>query len=378
MLFRSLDDFKSYTATYTAIAKKHNVSVSTVVNVFDNHVQIQRHKLKEIICIDEFYFNRHSHHKYALMIMGFKNKLIVDIIESRRQQILSDYLFKIPLDERMVVKYVCIDMYRVYRDLIKVYFPKAKICVDSFHVIKRITDGLNTLRKRICRRYKNDPDSREYKLLKYRYKTLLKNSGKINNTHYFFDRILGYTCTEAGLLEAILSIDPQLRLAYQLKELYQQFNSIREEDYIQEEWNTKLNAIINAFYISNIKEMKEIARTLSNWSEEILNSFTWCDGRRISNGCIEGKNSYLKKMISNANGFTNFQRARNRMMYSQNLHEKYSISVKNIKSKKTDIHMNISHIQTIIILKILLASIVCRAQRAISDVLIHRFKQHCH
>ena len=71
-LISILDDFKSYTATYTAIAKKHNVSVSTVVNVFDNHVQIQRHKLQEIICIDEFYFNRHSHHKYALMIMGFK------------------------------------------------------------------------------------------------------------------------------------------------------------------------------------------------------------------------------------------------------------------------------------------------------------------
>jgi hypothetical protein len=58
-----------------------------------------------------------------------------------------------------------------------------------------------------------------------------------------------------------------------------------------------------------------------------MNSFIWFDGRRISNGCIEGKNSYIKKILANANGMKNFKRARNRIMYSQNLYEKYCITV---------------------------------------------------
>ena len=45
----------------------------TLVRIFDNHVQLKRHHLQEIICIDDFYFDRRSKYKYAFMIMGFKN-----------------------------------------------------------------------------------------------------------------------------------------------------------------------------------------------------------------------------------------------------------------------------------------------------------------
>lgn len=55
--------------------------------------------------------------------------------------------------------------------------------------------------------------------------------------------------------------------------------------------------------------MTECAKTLTNWKQEILNSFHWYDGRRLSNGPIEGKNNYIKKIISNANGLSNFKRA---------------------------------------------------------------------
>ena len=51
-------------------------------------------------------------------------------------------------------------------------------------------------------------------------------------------------------------------------------------------------------------------------------------GKRVSNGPIEGKNSYIKKILSNANGFMNFERARNKIMYSQNHKQGYSIGEK--------------------------------------------------
>ena len=72
--------------------------------------------------------------------------------------------------------------------------------------------------------------------------------------------------------------------------------------------------------------MIECAKTLTNWKQEILNSFHWYDGRRLSNEPIEGKNNYIKKIISNANGLSNFKRARNKFIYSQNQYEKYLIN----------------------------------------------------
>ena len=54
-----------------------------------------------------------------------------------------------------------------------------------------------------------------------------------------------------------------------------------------------------------------------------------------SNGPVEGKNNYIKKILSNANGMTNFQRARNRILYSQNKYETYSMNEHRNKIKRT-------------------------------------------
>ena len=215
------------------------------------------------------------------MIMGFKNKLILDIVESRREEKLNDYFFSIPKNERDRVKYISMDMYNHYRTLMSIYFPEATICIDSFHVLKKITDSLNSVRKRILRRYKDDKDSQEYKLLKYRYKLLLKSGDNINNEKYFFDRTLGYTTSESGVLECILSIGRDLRMAYNLKEDYRVFNDVKENEYNEEEYYKVFNSMIDAMNTSNIKEMVDAANTLKNWKQEIMNSFRWFDGRRI-------------------------------------------------------------------------------------------------
>jgi len=58
------------------------------------------------------------------------------------------------------------------------------------------------------------------------------------------------------------------------------------------------------------------------------------NGRRLSNGPIEGKNNYIKKILSNANGMVNFERARNRIIYSQNKYETFSGTVHEKTIKK--------------------------------------------
>ena len=321
-----LEDLKPFNETFSSVARRYNLSVTKVINFFDTHVQIPRKKFTHYLCMDEFYFNRHSKYKYAFMIMDFEKKVILDIVESRHFDKLSNYFFNIPLSERSKVQYICIDMYPAYLSLASIYFKNATICIDPFHAVKRVNDALNQVRKRILRSYP-DKDCMEYKLLKYRYKVLLKNKSEIDMYTFQMDRILQYHATENMVLELLLKIHPNIKKAHKLKESFIKFNSIGAMDYNQEIQDKKFTKLINDMRDSNIDEFIECAKTLKNWNTQILNSFIWINDRRISNGPIEGKNNYLKKMMNNANGFTNFERARNRFIYSQNLFEKYSLSM---------------------------------------------------
>ena len=86
--------------------------------------------------------------------------------------------------------------------------------------------------------------------------------------------------------------------------------------------------------------MEEVAKTLENWKQEILNSFVLIGNKRISNGPIEGKNYYIKKILYNGNGMMNFEHSRNRIFYSQNRYETYDLDIEytdSIKTKKSDI-----------------------------------------
>ena len=56
----------------------------------------------------------------------------------------------------------------------------------------------------------------------------------------------------------------------------------------------------------------------TEWKTEILNSFFRLNGYRISNGNLERKNSDIKTIIKVSNGYTNFERLRNRIMFSIN------------------------------------------------------------
>lgn len=319
-----LKDLKPYNVTYSFVARKYDISVETVINTFDKHVQIERKILPEIMCFDEFYFNRTSKYKYAFLIMNFKNKLIIDVVESRRNEKLVEYFHSIPISERNNVKYIIIDMYRNYADLIRIFFKQAIICIDSFHVMKNINSAMDTIRKQVMRKYKDDKKSLNYKLLKYRYELLFKHHDYLEFEELKYDKITGYHISENGLVERILKIDSRLKKAYELKEMYADFNEITEVKFERSKQEEKLEKIIYAYITSGLEPFEDMGATLKKWKEEILNSFKWVDGRRLSNGPIEGKNNYIKKILSNANGMVNFKRARNRIMYSQNQYEGYS------------------------------------------------------
>ena len=140
---------------------------------------------------------------------------------------------------------------------------------------------------------------------------------------YRFDSILGCHCVNKTVLDEILSISDDIKAFYDVKEAFMALDDIDEKSAAEHDLEKELDEIIKRFHQLDTKEGVSISKTLKSWKREYLNSFTWVNGRRISNGPLEGKNNYIKKILSNANGYRNFNKARNKIMFSQNLHNEY-------------------------------------------------------
>lgn len=303
---------KEHSATFSMAARQFHTSPTKVVSIFDTYGQMKKLPFTKIICLDEFYWNRKSNTKYACAILDFFTGDIIDIIDGRKLKNWDSYIQLIDKNELKKVEFISIDLFETYRQLQKIYFPHALLCCDSFHIIKNINILLKNERIKIMKKY--DTDSVEYYLLKNFNFLLMMDSSKIKYTKGKYNKKLKRYINYHQLLELILDISPILKEAYELKELYLIFNSLSTLD----DARANLAGIIKEYSSSNIESFRKFSNTLISWFDEIVNSFNMYDGKRISNGKIEGTNSRIKTILKNANGYKNFSRMRNRIMYSLN------------------------------------------------------------
>lgn len=131
--------------------------------------------------------------------------------------------------------------------------------------------------------------------------------------------------SKRDLLERILNISENLTMAYQLKEMYLDFN----EKATPQNCEAWFNRLYDSFLESGIAEYTEFIITLSNWKKEILNSFHRpCEQRKQSNALSENINNRLRKSLCVSNGLYNFIRFRKRSIYALNHKIQYSITSK--------------------------------------------------
>ena len=313
-----LNDLKDHTVTFKNISKKYNISLNSVINIFDSYVDAKRRTLPESICIDEFYTSKKRQYKYACVFLDFLSKKIIDVYPSRRKDRLTAQLSFIPKNERLNVKYVVIDMWDTYRDLASIYFPNCKVAVDSFHVIRHLNEAMDSIRIKVMRKYDKrtnkivQNDIYYYMLKKYHF-FFTMNYEKIFNGQTYIKK-LKTKWTKHEIRNYLFSIDEDLKNAYFLKERYREFNLTANYETCDKE----LDELIDEFLNSKHDEFRTFGKLLFHWKKEIKNSFIRHHGFRLSNGPIEGANSRIKTILKSANGYTNFNRLRNRIMYSLN------------------------------------------------------------
>lgn len=272
-----------------SVAEDSNVSNTTVSKRFDL-INYSLKKLPSVLSIDEFRGNAGGE-KYQCFLVDAENHKALDILPSRSLDTLCEYFKNVK--NRDNVRIFVMDMWQPYYDIAKTYFKNALIVIDKYHYVRQNIWAFEAIRKR----EQNRLGKHTTKLFKGCRKLLLSNPNKLSDV-------------EKMQLNAILSYSEELRQGYYLKQLFYEFSNSKT----YKEAKPLLSKFILLAQNSHIPEYIKLAKTLINWSEEILNSF------RVpyTNGVIEGMNNKIKVIKRNAYGVRNFNRFRNRILHCFN------------------------------------------------------------
>lgn len=351
-ILNCLKDLKDFNETFTSVARRHHISPTSVCSIFDNHVDISRKKLPKVINFDEVYAFRSPKSKYVCVLLDFVRQTPIDILPDRKWEFLSNYFQKIPLEERENVQLVCFDMYDTYRSISKKYFPSCRCSIDKFHVYQEFHRKMNSIRIRVMKGC-TEKDVNYYLLKKFNWLLFKDEESLDSEGNRLFDpcaerkwnRRLNKYCNYYELRELLLAIDNEMTQAYALKLEFKRF--YKENNF--QSAPKALNPLILSFLQSPIMEMNQFGRTLMKWKEEIINSFIIVkheyriqkdDGtvavldKKINNSILENRNKVIKCIKNNANGYTNWQRFRNRLMYVLNPNETFHLEPIERKEKK--------------------------------------------
>jgi transposase len=272
------------------LSRREHVGQATVGRIY---AQFTERKAKErlslecpqILGIDEHTLHRGQ--RFATTFCDLKRHRIFDISPGRSEPELAGYLAT--LRGRDQVKMVCIDLSNAYRLLVKRWFPKARIVADRFHAVRLV--GLHLLRvaRQLC------PDLGWHRA----WLGLLRRRGHRLDSDQRRD------------LERLFARHPALQGIYELKE--QLFTVLCRKNQTPDQCRDnarELFSLIETLRTSGLEAARTLAKTLSEWTEEIA-----CMWRFTRNNAItEGFHRKMKLIQRRAYGFSSFQNYRLRVI----------------------------------------------------------------
>ena len=280
----------------TSIAKRYNISISSVQRIMDNcysDFKVNKEHLPEAICIDEFKSVKNIDGAMSFVFADYQTKSIVDIVEDRKLNSLTEYFSRFSLEARNNVKYICMDMYTPYISLVNSIFPNAKIVLDKFHIVNLVNRAFNQTRISIMNSIQDDSLKRKFKLF---WKSLLKYYPDLCQVKYYcqsFKRKLSSKDKVDYLLEKSPELEVNFNIYQDIIQTIKHNNFKRFESVVKKYLGTKEK--ISKKMIIALKTLKKYMKYIENMFES-----------NITNGVIEGLNNKIKSIKRTAFGYSNF------------------------------------------------------------------------
>ena len=241
----------------------------------------------EAIGIDEIQWQRG--HRYLTLVYQIEEgmKRLLWVAEERTEDSLRGFFALLSKEVRGAIRFVCSDMWQAYLNVIAEQVKKAVHVLDRFHIMKKMNEAIDDVRRAEAKRLEQDG-----------YEPVLKRS-----RWCLLKRPENLTDKQTVKLSELLQYNLDSVRSYLLREDFQRF-----WEYTTPGWAARfLDQWCTRTLRSRIEPMKKVARSLREHRDLILNWFR-AKGK-ISAGTVEGFNNKAKLTTRKAYGFRTFDAA---------------------------------------------------------------------
>ena len=265
--------------------------------------------LPETLCIDEFSgesgtydkaTKRWQVEKFHCILADGDSGFVHDILPKMNKDFLKPYFMDYPLSERQKVKFVCCDMHGGYITLARECFPCATVCVDPFHVVRRVSDAMDAVRIRVQHKLQEAGKTEDYTFLK-NCSRLLRTAER-NHQKYW----AGNSERNEDRLHRALSLSPDLEEAHEMLQNFLAILAVKEYSLQR----LDLGDWIRKYVASIVPEIASAANTVRHYRGYFQNSLKY----HKSNSVAEGRNRAIKEIKRNSYGRHSFENFRKRIL----------------------------------------------------------------
>ena len=239
----------------------------------------------EAIGVDEIQWQ--GGHRYLTLVYQIEEgmKRLLWVAQERTEDSLRRFFQILDDETRLSIRFVCSDMWQPYLNVIAEQLKHAVHVLDRFHIMKKMNEAIDEVRRGEARRLAEDG-----------YEPVLKHS-----RWCLLKRPENRTEKETVKLSELLQYNLQSVRSHLLREDFQRF-----WEYVSPSWAVKfLDQWCTRTMRSKIEPMKKIVGTLREHRDLILNWFR-AKGM-VSAGSVEGLNNKAKLTIRKAYGFRTYK-----------------------------------------------------------------------
>jgi len=235
----------------------------------------------ESIGVDEIQYGKG--HQYLTLVYQIDsgNKRLLSVVQERTVKSLIKALRSLGKDNLLRIKYVCSDMWPAYLKVIKKKLPNALNVLDRFHIVKKLNEAVDEVRREEAKKMKAEGYEPILKGSRYCF---LKNKENLSNNQHI-------------KLKELLKYDLKSVRAYTLKESFQAF-----WQYTYPVWADKyLDLWCTRAMRSKLPPMKKFVKTVRKHKALMMN---WFRAKKVySSGSVEGLNRKINLVTRKAYGY---------------------------------------------------------------------------
>jgi len=223
-------------------------------------------------------------HKYCSIIRDYDTGVVIKICFSRTYKEVKNALFSLGKERLEQIQFASLDMWDPYIKAITELCPQAKLVFDKFHIVKKVNEALDHVRKKEF----SKADARERKMMKHKRFIILKRGENLEKK-------------EREGLKKIMKQNRKLYKSYLLKEQILSIFSDTKSTF--EQIQKRLNLWFENVYNNRMKEFYGVVSTMKNYLYGILNYFRY----GMTNAIAEGFNTKINIIKRRAYGFKDLE-----------------------------------------------------------------------